>query len=145
MEAVRLEVINSSRYYPDLDGTIRGGWLGDAIEIIDERGVEHVERLRTDVFAGSSHNPLQHLGEAQTCHLLQVETEWRGSSWVSDDQEALRYGRRQGFLVFETMDVMSHVVAEGDLTGDQAFALMQQMADADRGVRMPASASELTR
>lgn len=143
VEAIALEVTNSARYLPELNDTVQRRWLGEAIEITGERAVGHVERLRRDVFGGSSSQPLQHLGEAQTCYLLREVAQWRESWWVSDDGDAVQFGRRQGFVVLETIDVMRHLVAEGDLTPQEAYALMGQMEGADRVLRMPSGVGDL--
>lgn len=143
VDAIAWEVTNSARYFPDLNDTVQRRWLGEPIEITDERAVAHVERLRRDVFGGTSSQSLQHLGELQTCYLLLDVEPWRGSWWVSDDQETVRFGKRQGFVVLETIDVMRHLVAEGDLRAEGAMALMESMQDAGRAVRLPRRAEDL--
>ena len=53
-----------------------------------------------------------------------------------DDREALRYARRQGIPAYETLDLMSMAVSDGDIDGAAAFVLMEQMTS--RGRSAPA-------
>lgn len=144
-EAVAFEAGRSGRYWPDLNGLRQAGWLGDPVEISNPDAVAAVERLRRVVFGGSSLEPLKHLGESQTCHLIGTDSAWKGSWWVSDDRDALGYARHQGIFTYETIDVVKFVVADGDLTARMAFDLMQEM---DRvrggGLRIPGRPADLT-
>lgn len=142
-EAVAFEAEKSSDHgLPDLAGIAHYGWLGEPIEI-DDDGRGRVEHLRRDVFGGTSEKPMKHLGEAQTCYLLKEVPAWQGSWWVSDDRDALDYARKQGFTTLETIDIVSHLVADGDLTAQAAWDLMHDMADHDRALRLPLTVGEL--
>jgi hypothetical protein len=121
------------------------GWLGDPIEISDVAEVEKVERIRRAVFGGSDDQPLKHLGEAQTCYILQHWPDFEGAWWVSDDHEALEYGRRQRLIVRETVDLVSGAASYGDITAEAGFKLLQEMDEAGRALRLPKSAQALAR
>ena len=79
-EAVAFEVSRSAAYLPDLSRVQSAGWLGVPIEIDSAADAAQVERIRRAFFGGTSSNPLQHLGEAQTCHVLSTWAEFTGSS-----------------------------------------------------------------
>lgn len=87
--------------------------------------------------------PTQHLGEAQTCFLLSEVDEFAGSWWITDDEDAYEYATGRNITSRRTVDIMRHIVVDGDLVADTAFALMQQMADRDRGLFLPQRASDL--
>lgn len=141
VEAIAEEVLRSARHLPDPQGV--DAWMGKPIEVEDEEDQRRVERIRRDVFGGSSCEPLKHLGEAQTCFLTKVKPEWFGSWWVSDGKEAIRFGKRQGLIVRETIDVVSAVIHDGDLTPQAGFDLLRAMAEADRVVRIPERPTDL--
>lgn len=143
--AVAYEAERSIRAIPALEDLVREGCLGEPVEITSEKDVQRVNRVRRAVFGGTDAEPLRHLGEAETCHVILNWTEFAGSWWISDDAEALRYARRQGITTRETVDLMSSAVADGDADADDAFLLLQTMADEGRSLRLPASAEELRR
>ena len=143
--AVAFEAERSARAIPALGELVRGRCLGDPIEITVEKEVQRVNRVRRVVFGGMDDEPLRHLGEAETCHVLLNWTEFAGSWWISDDAEALRYARHQGITTRETVDLLASAVADGDLDADAAFVLLQTMANEGRSLRLPASAEELRR
>lgn len=136
-EAVANEARRSSRALPDLTTLPSGGWLGEPIELDGDEVAARIEHIRRDVFGGTRDAPLQHLGEAQTCWLLKESAEWREAWWVSDDRDALDFARKQGITTRETLDIMSAIVADGDLTAQQGHLLMLEMVSADRQLRLP--------
>lgn len=142
-EAVAYEADMSSRHLPDLRRIAREGWLGEPIEITDAKQVEQVERIRRAVFGGSEAQPTRHLGEAQTIHLIRTSPELNGAWWVTDDREALDYGRRQGLTVKDTTDLLADAVAMGDLTAAAAYDILVRMDRAGRHLRIPDSAAHL--
>lgn len=144
-EAVAHEARQSARHLPDLGTVDDDGWLGQPIEVDDPVMVAKVEHLRRDVFGGSSAEPLKHLGEAQTCYLVHEVAQWRGAWWVSDDRDALDFARFQRITTLETIDVVRHLVAGGDLAARPAFEVMQEMASEGRSLRLPRDIGELRR
>ena len=143
--AVAFEASQSARVLPCLGRVPAEGWLGDPIEITADRDVQRVDRVRRAVFGGADDAPLQHLGEAETCFVIKEWAQFAGSWWISDDRDALRYARFQGITIYETVDLMSMAVANGDITSGQGFALVNEMSDNGRALRLPRSAAELGR
>jgi predicted nucleic acid-binding protein len=143
--AVAYEAEKSTRFLPTLTDIARGGWLDEPIEITAEAHITQVNGVRRAVFGGTDDEPLKHLGEAETCFVIKEWPAFAGSSWISDDREALKYARFQGITTSETIDLISTAVVNGDVAQNQAFDLMTQMADKGRSLRLPRSASELGR
>lgn len=144
-EAVAFESHRSSSAVPALKGLAEEGWLGEPIEVNKPADIEQVGRIRRAVFGGTEDEPLKHLGEAQTCFLIQNRADLQGAWWVSDDRDALDYARQQGITTLETLDIVAMAVADGDLTTEHGFELMQSMADHGRSLRLPASPMDLLR
>jgi len=143
-EAVAYEASRSERYLPALASLNTEAWLGEPIEVTQEADIQQIERIRRAVFGGTESRPLLHLGEAQSCYLILNWAEFAGSWWITNDRDALRYARFKGITTRETIDLMSIAVSNGDIPVRSAFDLMKQMADADRSLRLPQSAAELT-
>ncbi|MFV2021977.1 hypothetical protein [Micromonospora sp. LOL_023] len=143
--AVAYEASQSANVLPALHRLASDGWLGEAIEITDESDIKQVSRIRRAVFGGTDDKPLQHLGEAETCHVIEHWPEFAGSWWISDDQEALRFARFRGITTRETIDLVAVAVINGDLLTREGFELMQAMSQQGRYLRLPASAADLTR
>jgi len=144
-EAVAYESTRSAHVLPALEQLVHDPWLGDAIEVDDESEIRQVDAIRRAVFGGTDDEPLKHLGEAQACFVISNWNEFAGSWWVSDDREALRYARFQEITTRETIDLVSMAVSNGDITSQEAYALMCKMADLGRYLRLPGSAADLLR
>jgi len=142
---VAYEAERSARFLPALASIATEGWLEEPIEIAAEPDVQRVNRVRRAVFGGTDDEPLEHLGEAETCFVIKEWTAFAGSWWISDDREALRYARFQGITTYETIDLMSTAVVNGDISEQQAFDVMNLMGDKGRSLRLPRSASDLRR
>lgn len=138
-DAVARETRKSARVLPSLTAVFDGGWLDEPIDYEHEQ----VERIRTTVFGGSPSEPTKHLGEAVTCVLILREAEFQGSWWISDDADAYEYASGRGITTRRTIDVMREIVADGDLTAQQAFTLMQRMATEGRHLVLPAQPRDL--
>lgn len=143
-EAVELEASKSATYYPDLGTVGTSGWLGAPLEIIDEIELLQVEGLRRAVFGGAASKPLQHLGEAQTIHIVTRWTDFSGSVWLSDDQDSLRYARSQGIAVRETQHLVAEAVQWGWIGSAAAgYAMIEQMRASGQNPALPPSANAL--
>lgn len=140
-EAVHDEAKNSVAWWPGLQGLHAAGWLGQPVELDQHLG--EIERIRRTVFLGTSAKPKKHLGEAQTCFLLQHDHSWHGSWWISDDGDALDYAEQQNLVTRETIDIFENLVADGDLTAQQAYDLLHEIASHDRHLRLPRSPADL--
>lgn len=128
-DAVAHEANLSARYLPDLRTLETEGWLGIPIEIVDATAIEAVERKRRIVFGGSVAEPRKHLGEAQTCYLLA--------------EDAFEHAVDLGIQAYRTIDIMRHIVADGDLTSVQAFGIMQAMTTRQRSLFVPPTHRDL--
>lgn len=144
-EAVAFEASRSANTFPCLHGLATDGWLGEALEITDESDIQQINRIRRAVFGGTDDEPLKHLGEAQTCFVIEHWPQFAGSWWISDDKEALRYARFRGITTRETIDFVALAVINGDLRTREGFDLMRAMSENGRYLRLPASAADLVR
>ncbi|GAA3706295.1 hypothetical protein GCM10022224_084740 [Nonomuraea antimicrobica] len=142
-EAIAYEAAQSARFYPDLGKVASDGWLGEPIEIDDPLEVDLVERIRRAVFGGSSREPLRHLGEAQTCHVIRNRPAYAGSYWITDDRDALDYARRVGITARDTADLMSEGVNDGCCTRSEGYRLLQLMRERGRMLRVPPNQTRL--
>jgi hypothetical protein len=112
-------------------------FLGDPIEIDDTKAIAHIEHVRCNVFGGAPFTTT-HLGEAQTCYVLQNYAEFNGSSlWVTDDRDAADWARRNGIQTRATMDLMSDGVLGGYVGRPQGFALLHEMRKQGNWLRVP--------
>ena len=141
--AVAYEASRSAPFLPALKSITVDGWLGEPIEITSDVEIRRVDQVRRAVFGGTDDEPLKHLGEAETCFLIKERAEFAESWWLSDDQEAVRYARFQHITTYETLDLMTIAVVNGDIVAQQAYDLMLAMADKGRNLRLPSSAREL--
>lgn len=137
VEAIADEASRSARYLPGLARIERAGWLGDPIEIDDPAEIRQIDRIRRAVFGGTDDRPLQHLGEAQTCHVVLNWPEFAGSFWVTDDREAQDYARGQGITTRDTADLVSEAVAYGYVDRPAGYTLLLDMRTAGRNLRVP--------
>ncbi|NEB89242.1 hypothetical protein G3I43_34565 [Streptomyces anulatus] len=142
-EAVADEAQQSAKHLPALATLPQAGWLGEPIEITEDADVRKIQQIRRVVFGGTDDRPTQHLGEVETCHVIQTWPEFAGSCWVSDDQQSLRWAQGHGIPTRETLDLMRLLVSAGDITAEEGFDLMQQMKTLGRHPRQPATAADL--
>ncbi|HEY5853321.1 MAG TPA: hypothetical protein VIW24_04490 [Aldersonia sp.] len=138
-EAVAREALASAHWLPALGPVPEEGWLGDPIAITKPSEIVRVQRIRRAVFGGTAERPLQHPGESETYFVLRYWQIFAKSVWITDDREALLLGRKQQITTLETLDLVRQVVADGAMAARDAFDLMMKMADAGRGLRLPAS------
>ncbi|MGP3979585.1 hypothetical protein [Streptomyces sp. KR80] len=143
-EAVALEARRSARHLPAMTTVFTGGWLGDPVEISHAADVRRVETVRRAVFGGSRSRPLQHLGEAQTCHVIERWDEFHGSRWITDDRDAFRYAVRRGIAALQTMDLVRIGVRRGLLSSADGYRLLTDMVGTGRYLhRLPAAPEDL--
>lgn len=117
--------------------------LGEPIRIDDTEVIAAIERKRIVVFGGRADEPLKHLGEAQTCHMLQSDPTWAGATWVTDDREAFRYAQQQGLVTRGTVDLFRAMVADTDLSAADAYAHLRTIDSIRPGLPIPARPDEL--
>ena len=143
--AVAYEATASTRFLPALADIPRRGWLGEPVEVTEPADIRKINQIRRASFGGTDDAPLQHLGEAETCFVIREWTQFHGSCWLSDDREAVRFARFHGIVTYETVDLMSIAVADGEIAATKAYDLMVLMADEGRALRLPRSRAELGR
>lgn len=138
VEAIAAEAARSAVHLPDLAALLGDGSpLGDPIRIDDPQDVEAVDRIRRIRFGGEADRPLQHLGEAQTCHLLMTGDEFIGATWVTDDRDAFRFAQHLGIVARTTVDVFREIVADGDLDVATAHRLLTEIVARRPGLSVP--------
>ncbi|MDP4502622.1 hypothetical protein [Nonomuraea turcica] len=143
VEAIEAEASKSKAVFPELNTIAQDGWLGEPIEITNLNESRQVEQVRRAVFGGSFHRPTQHLGEAQTCHVILNWPQFRGSLWITDDRDAGEYARRQGITTRDTMDLFCEAIVDGLCTADEGFKLLHEMARLGRHLRLPSRPADL--
>lgn len=141
--AVAYEAERSAAFLADLQQVIDEAWLGEPVETTEVEA-EVVERIRIAAFGGTPDKPLQHLGEAETCHVLRTRAEFSEAVWMTDDRAAYDYGQRSGLTTWSTRTLVEHMITNGDLTAQSGYDLLKLMEDANRYVhRMPGNPNEL--
>jgi predicted nucleic acid-binding protein len=130
--AVAYEAEQSARVVPHLWDVVRLNWLGDPVEITEAAEQSEVERIRRAVFGGTSARPTQHLGEAETCVLIQTRPEFKDAVWITDDRSAGSYARRRGITTRETFDLMNEAVVGGLVPAVEGHRLLHRMVELDR-------------
>jgi hypothetical protein len=131
--AVEFEVGRSARVIPALHMLINEAWLGDAVETTEDEAAA-VDRIRVAEFGGTTTEPLKHLGEAETCHVIRSRVEFQGSVWITDDVAAFSHGQRLGITTWSTRTVVEHLIADGEIDEQGGFDLLTEMEAADRHV-----------
>ncbi|MFD7408353.1 hypothetical protein ACFV7R_38165 [Streptomyces sp. NPDC059866] len=131
-EAVAYEAKQSARYLPSMRGLEKASWLGEPIEITDSWELAEVDRVRRAVFNGPASVPTKHLGEAETCVLITMRTEFRDSVWITDDRSAGAFARRRGITTKETYDLMNRAVVDGLISALESHELLGRMQAAGR-------------
>lgn len=131
-QAVAYEAERSTVYHPRLRDIVDAGWLGEPIEIDDVREIAEVERMRRAVFGGAASQPTRHLGEAETCALITLRKEFRGSVWITDDRSAWRFARRRGITTKETYDLVREAAVGELISAGEGHRLLTAMVAAGR-------------
>lgn len=106
VEAVAFEVGRSAQRTPHLADLDVADWFGTPIRIDRKSDTEEVSRIRVGRFGGSPSQPLQHLGESQTLHVISRFPDYRGSWMITDDRDAYELSKAQGIATKHTIDVL---------------------------------------
>lgn len=131
-EAVVFEIGRSASMTPHLVAVDCVEWFGPPIEIKKVADISAVNLIRTARFGGRQNEPLKHLGESQTIHVISTFPDYAGSVIITDDRDAYRYSKSQGLAAKCTVDLLREMVLMGDLIADEAFALAEEMDANDR-------------
>ena len=142
-EAVAFEVHRSAKHLAAMAAIEDDGWLGEPIAVSQAHS-ERIERIRVAALGGSPARPLEHRGEAETCYVIREVVGRTECVWITDDEAAFDFGKRQGIETWDTTTVIERCVADGLSTLEDAFALLMAMFDQDRAPRRrPAKPQDL--
>jgi predicted nucleic acid-binding protein len=111
-------------------------WLGTAISVGDDIAtLLGVDKIRRGLGATRADPATLHLGEAEAIYYL--ETQRPAWTFVSDDRPAVDFAVRRGLNAIDTPAVLADCYARNQIGCPDAFELIRQMAQAQRGVRVP--------
>lgn len=114
------------------------GWLDAAISVGDDIAtLLEVDKIRRSLGATRSDPATLHLGEAEAIYYL--ENEHPAWTFLSDDRPAIDFALRRGLNAIDTLAVLADCYARDQVGCPEAFELVRQMAEAERGVRVPPS------
>lgn len=136
-QAVEFEVRCMAARYPSLKPLVDDRWLGEAVELDTDADYDEIGRIRT-ALGGTTSDPLQHLGEAESIRAIQSRTELSGAILLTDDVSAGDFARRKGLLVWDTCRLLEDAYAMADVGCPEAYEVLGRMRQANRGVRIPA-------
>ncbi|HEX6754509.1 MAG TPA: hypothetical protein VF109_01040 [Mycobacteriales bacterium] len=138
-EAVHRELRDLVAEYDGLLSILGRAQLGEPVEFSDPVDIADIDRLRRTQLGGRRGLPRQHLGEAQSIHLLRTTPSYAGATLLSDDSAAVDHARRTGLRAIESADVLKRAYLRRSIGCPDAYELLVAMRDAGRGVRVPAS------
>jgi hypothetical protein len=135
-ETIQYEVRRGLGTSPYLQRVLDANWLGEPVEVGGTpAALIEINNIRRGL-GSLEQDQLKHLGEAEIIyHLQHIDV---GGIFVTDDQAALDFARRRGVHAFDTRKIMEECYACGEVGCPEAFELLKQMAESDRGVRVPA-------
>jgi len=142
-DVIAFEAQRSGAIYNNLRSIEPAGWLGKPIEVDDAKEQQLIEQIRRAVFGGTADKPLQHLGEATTCHLISTDPKFATSFWITDDRVAAEYARGKGITTRDTRDLVSEGVIDGEISQQEGYELLIQMRALGQNVRVPPRACDL--
>jgi predicted nucleic acid-binding protein len=113
-------------------------WLGPTMSAGDDiEALVGVDEIRRGLGATRADPATLHLGEAEAIYMLErCYPDW---TFVSDDQPAIDFARRKGLTAIDSEAVLAGCYENGLVGCPEAFDLLNFMADAGRGVRVPPS------
>lgn len=113
-------------------------WLGPAMSAGEDiEALIGVDEIRRGLGATRADPATLHLGEAEAIYVLErYHPDW---TFVSDDQPAIDFARRRGLTTVDSEAVLAGCYESGLVGCPEAFDLLNSMADAGRGVRVPPS------
>lgn len=132
VEAVVFEIGRSAERTPHLSDVDCVDWFGPAIEIKKRRDIEQVTLIRTARFGGRPTEPLKHLGESQTIHVLSTFPKFLGSWIITDDADAYGLAKGRGLATRHTVDLLTDMISNGLIDAPAAFALVERMEQEER-------------
>ena len=139
--AVNQEMKRSVARVPGLVGAVSAPWLGEPLLVGEDHG--NVKVWRQGRLAGTKNDPLAHLGEAESCHVLEKWPELRDAWFATDDRRAVLVARKQGIVVGLTSDLLAMAARRHLITPSQALDLIVDMEQEGRHPRRPGSVREM--
>ena len=138
--AVNQEMERSVASLPGLVSAVGAPWLGDPFLVGDGHG--NVKVWRQGRLAGTKNDPLAHLGEAGSFHVLEKWPELHDSWFATDDRRAVLVAR-QGIVVGLTSDLLAMAARCHLIAPAEALDLIVDMEQAGRHPLRPGSVQEL--
>jgi len=127
-QAVAAEIKKSAERVPHLVEFDVEKNCGAPIELTTEADNRAVFQLRKR-FASRDDPPTKHLGESETLHVISSRKEFEYSRFLTEDRDAYRVAGSMGVLCSNTMEVFQELVARGELSSSEAFAILNDIAD----------------
>ncbi len=139
-QAVSREITDSTNIVPAMQFLDQQEWFGDPIRVVGDVG--RVEGIRRHVFGGSRNEPRKHLGESETLYIIQFDTEYSDSVWITEDKSAYDFAKKNSIITRNTFEVFKELCAFGELTKEAAFDLMESLFQMERLFYCPRSSRE---
>lgn len=136
-ETVAFETDRAAEHWPLLCSVSIADWLGVPLSPDRAGDAEAIFQLRRQL-GGTRRAPREHLGEAEAIHLILCYPEFAGAVLLTDDRNAGDLAAKRGIQVWMSMTVLSHAYAQDHIGCPAAHELLRDMADAGRGVHVPA-------
>ena len=127
-QAVAAEIKKSIERVPHLREFDIEQHCGRPIELNTEADNRAVLQMRKR-FASRNDPPTKHLGESETLHVISSREQYATSRFLTEDRDAYRVAESMGVLCSNTMEVFQDLVARGEVSSSEAFALLQSIAD----------------
>lgn len=145
-QAVEREIQKHSRNFPHLDEIDITEWFGTAIRVKGKASAEAVDKIRRFQFGGEESEPLRHLGESETIHLLTTDREQASSTMLTEDIDAYNISVGRSIVTKSCRDVFETLVARHEISSADALSMMIDIRDSplQRGImNMPETAAAL--
>jgi hypothetical protein len=130
------------RTMPWLRPLIEDKWLGEAIELNSVPDQVEVDRLRT-ALGGTSAQPLQHLGEAESIRAILSRSQLHGAVLLTDDRDATELALFRGLTTWNTARLLADAFQMGEVRHPTAYEILVRMRAAERGVIVPTDCREI--
>jgi predicted nucleic acid-binding protein len=111
--------------------------LGEPYELTAVRDIVQVEDVRR-ALGGTSRNPVEHAGEAESIHAILSVPELKGAELLTDDRFAAQVARQRGIRVVTTPALLRAAYHRGILRCPEPYDLLVAMRARDRWVSVPA-------
>lgn len=117
--------------------TVQAG-LGAAYQFDAITDIVRIEDIRR-ALGGTSRNPLEHYGEAETIYAITTLPELKGAAVLTDDSSAAAYARHQGIRVTSTPRLLADAFKRDLLQCPEPYDILVTMQAQGRWVKAPAS------